>query len=197
MPRLVDPPAMSLRDARPADAEAIADVARASWHAAYDDLLGAEAVDHTVGRWYAPDSLRERLSRTAGRDDAVFLVADVDDEVIAFADAGPADADDPADAFFSRLYVHPRRWGEGVGTELTAAVCGRLREASYDSVWLEVFEANGVGRSFYESLGFERVGSVEETFGGTTLTTLHLRASLSTLLPDAGATPSDPSAEER
>ncbi|MFC7046016.1 hypothetical protein ACFQH6_11850 [Halobacteriaceae archaeon GCM10025711] len=39
------------------DAEAIQRVARDSWHAAYDAVLGAERVDETVSSWYDPERL--------------------------------------------------------------------------------------------------------------------------------------------
>lgn len=181
---------MEIRDAEPSDAAAIAAVARESWHAAYDDILGAETVESTVDEWYGDDSLREQIREAADAEGACFLVAD-DDGVVGFANAGPSrdwasDPDDP-DAFFSRLYVAPERWGEGVGTELTAHVVRRLREAGHERVWLEVFDENDRGRTFYESLGFERIGSVGETFAGTEVTTLHLAAPLADLVD---ATPS-------
>ena len=180
---------METRDATPADAREVAAVARASWHAAYDDLLGPDTVDRTVDEWYDTESLRAEIDEAA--DAACFLVAEADDEVVGFANAGPArdwesDPDDP-DAFFSRLYVAPDHWGEGLGSRLTARVADDLREAGHERIWLEVFEANGRAREFYESIGFERIGSVDETFGGTEVTTLHLSAPLSAVV---GATPS-------
>ncbi len=175
---------MQIRDARPADVDAIAAVARATWHAAYDDLLGPDTVEETVDSWYDPEPLREELRETAGSE-ACFLVAE-DDDVVGFATAGPARdrESDPAgrDAFFARLYVEPDRWGEGIGTELTAEVAERLRDAGHEAVWLEVFDGNERGRSFYESLGFERIGSASETFGGREVTTLHLSAPVSELV---------------
>lgn len=175
---------MDVRDARPEDAEVIATVARASWHAAYDDLLGPETVDATVAEWYATDSLRAEIRQIAEDHGGVFLVAVANDpaddgDVVGLANAVPASGDDPpADAFFSRLYVLPDNWGEGAGFDLTTAVRRRLLDVGHDSVWLEVFAENEVGRSFYEGLGFERFDAVDETMGGTTLTALHLRASL-------------------
>ena len=182
---------MGVRDARPADAKAVAEVARASWHAAYGEVLGTATVDRTVDEWYDTDSLRTEIDETSAADAACFLVAEVDDEVVGFANAGPArdwesDPDDP-DAFFSRLYVAPEHWGDGIGSELTARVADELRDAGHERVWLEVFETNERARGFYESIGFERIGSVEETFGGTGVTTLHLSAPLSSVV---GATPS-------
>ena len=182
---------MEISDATGADAEAVAALARASWHAAYDDLLGPETVEATVDEWYDTESLRAGIGETAAAEAACFLVAEDDGELVGYANAGPArdwesDPDEP-DAFFSRLYVAPEHWGEGVGTELTAAVARRLRDAGHERVWLEVFDANERGRGFYESVGFERIGSVTETFGDTDVTTLHLSAPLSDVVE---ATPS-------
>jgi ribosomal protein S18 acetylase RimI-like enzyme len=182
---------MRIRDATPSDTKAVAAVARTSWHAAYDDLFGPETVERTVDEWYDIESLRAGIDETGAADAACFLVAESDGEVAGFANAGPArdwenDPDDP-DAFFSRLYVAPERWGEGVGSRLTARIAEELREAGHERVWLEVFEANERGRRFYESVGFEQIGSVDETFGGTEVTTLHLSAPLSRVVT---ATPS-------
>ncbi|MFB6221782.1 MAG: N-acetyltransferase family protein [Halolamina sp.] len=184
---------MRVRDAAPADAEAVATVARASWHAAYDDLLGAETVAATVDRWYDPPSLRAEIaaadgaertgdSATSANGPSFFLVAEGDGEVVGFTNAGPSGENAPADAFISRLYVHPDRWGAGVGSALTGRVARRLRDAGYERVWLEVFAENDVGRGFYESRGFERVGSAAEQFGGAERRTLHLATELSALV---------------
>lgn len=182
---------MKLRDARPADAEAIAAVARASWHGAYDGLLGAETVDATVDRWYDPDSLRDAIrdAAVAGsdqNDESAFLVAERDGAVVGFANAGATDQREgdrePSDAFLSRLYVHPDHWSAGVGTALTARVARRLRDAGYERVWLEVFAENERAREFYGALGFERVGSEREQFGGTDVTTLHLETAVRALV---------------
>ncbi|GAB7093160.1 GNAT family N-acetyltransferase [Halolamina litorea] len=173
---------MEIRDAVPSDASTVAAVARESWHGAYDDLLGPETVARTVEEWYAPESIREEIGTAAAGGSACFLVAVDDGEVVGFTNGGAArdwasDPDDP-DAFLSRLYVAPGRWGEGIGTRLTAHLARRLRAAGHERVWLEVFAANERARAFYTSLGFTRIGHVTETFGGTDVATLHLAAPL-------------------
>lgn len=194
---------MDVRDATPADAEAITAVARASWHAAYDELLGAKTVDATVDSWYALESLRESIADAAGTDagtnagadvgtdpaangaESVFLVAERAGDVVGFTNAGPSrdgEWDPEIVAFLARLYVHPDYWGAGIGTALTARLARRLRDAGYDRVWLEVFAENEPGRRFYESLGFEQVRREQETFGGKDLTTLHLETTVDALV---------------
>jgi ribosomal protein S18 acetylase RimI-like enzyme len=181
---------MQIRDAEPGDADRITAVARASWHAAYDEVLGTETVDTVVDEWYDPDSLETQIRQTESSD-AAFLLGVDDGELLGFTSGGPAresetDPDAP-DAFLSRLYVHPDSWGEGLGSTLTGRLARHLRDAGYERVWLEVFEANARAYEFYEALGFEQVGAVTETFGGTDVTTTHLAADVSALVT---ATPS-------
>jgi ribosomal protein S18 acetylase RimI-like enzyme len=187
---------MELRDAMQADAEAVATVARASWHEAYDELVGAATVDSTVDRWYDPESLRKTIADAtevdseASDEQTVFLVAERDGEVVGFTNAGPApdsESGPDADAFLARLYVHPDCWGAGIGTGLAGRLARRLQDTGYERIWLEVFAENDPGREFYESLGFERVGSERETFGGTELTTLQLAMDVTALVAATAA----------
>ncbi len=140
---------MAVRAARPEDAPAVRRVARASWHAAHDHVLGADAVDVLLDRWYGVDDLRASIEGTS----SPMYVADVDGELVGFGQGG-ADEDGPADAVVSRIYVHPDRWGEGHGSGLLDRLFEALRTEGHDSVWLAVLADNEVGRSFYDAHGF-------------------------------------------
>jgi ribosomal protein S18 acetylase RimI-like enzyme len=156
----------TVRPAVPDDAAAVLDVARESWHAAYDDLLGPEAVEETVESWYDADS----LARHARDDGRPFLVADAD-SVVGFAEA-VWDADvsegegEPGLVHLSRLYVRPERWGEGVGTALLDRLVDGVRERGGTALRLEVFAENERAVAFYDAYGFERVErTTDERFG--------------------------------
>ena len=151
---------IDIRSAEPPDAEAIRTVARGSWHAVYDDILGPETVDRTVDDWYGLDSLR----RVIGDPEHVVSVAeDGGSEVIGFAHVGPQpEAETLAELY--RIYVLPVRWGEGVGSRLLADVTGRI--GGYDRLGLSVLAENEVGIAFYEREGFDRVGVEEIEFEG-------------------------------
>lgn len=156
---------MHIRPATPSDAETVREVAAESWHAAYDDFLGADAVAETVAEWYAVEGLERAIADAADSEDAVFLVAETDDgEDVGFAHAGPSHTD-PDHATLSRIYVRPERWDDGIGSAMIDRVESALVD-EYDRLELEVFAANEVGVSFYESLGFERVDEVHQEFGG-------------------------------
>ncbi|WP_132058122.1 GNAT family N-acetyltransferase [Halorussus amylolyticus] len=150
--------AFEIRDATPDDARAIRRIARASWHAAYDDILGEEAVDSVVDDWYGVEGLRESISR----DDARFLVADADAPV-GFAQAV---RDDDGPAWFPRIYVHPGRWGERIGSEMLAEIESWLRGGDQERLRLAVIADNEVGNAFYEKRGYEVVSETDEELFG-------------------------------
>ncbi|WP_254765843.1 GNAT family N-acetyltransferase [Salinilacihabitans rarus] len=145
-----------IRPATTDDAASIRDVARESWHAAYDAFLGEETVEETIDEWYARDQLRESIAD----DGARVFVAEGASTLVGFVHAGPA-REEPSVAHLVRLYVRPGMWGEGVGSALLERAETALREDGYDRLRLVVLADNEVGVSFYESRGFERIEARE------------------------------------
>lgn len=149
------PAGTTIRPATPDDAAAVRAVGRASWHEAYDDLLGPETVDETIDEWWDLPGLR----RAAEREDDVFLVAATPeaatDGIVGVAHAHP-DRGEAGVYELGRIYVHPDWLGEGLGTALLDEIRERLPDAT-DRLRLVVLAANEAGVSFYESSGFERV----------------------------------------
>lgn len=141
---------MEFREANPEDAEAIRRVARTAWHAVHDQIIGEEGVEKLLEKWYTIEGLEQSIAR----EDAPMVLAVADDEVIGFAQGHPTE-EGPADAIVGRIYVDPRHWGEGGGTELLTRLFDSLRADGCESVWLAVMDGNDVGRSFYEKNGFE------------------------------------------
>lgn len=141
---------MPIRPARPGDAPAVARVARAAWHAAYDDIIGPAAVDSQVEEWYAEADLRRSIS-----GDGPFYVAVENDAVVGFAQGVVTDE---GEAWLPRIYVAPEHWGSGHGSALLERVAGDLADRDPERLQLVVLADNDVGRFFYEGHGF----SVEE-----------------------------------
>ena len=71
---------MEVREATPEDAKAVQRVAQAAWHAAHEQIIGAEAVDELLDQWYDRDGLRERITR----DDAPMFLAVEEGGVVGF-----------------------------------------------------------------------------------------------------------------
>jgi ribosomal protein S18 acetylase RimI-like enzyme len=153
---LADSPPMSehtLRPAQPADVSGIQRVARAGWHAAYDDAMGPGTVDDCIDDWYD----RETVAGAIADDDIDYPVATLGDRVVGYASAGPTDDDRPGTvAGLYSIYVHPDRWGGGIGTAMFERCADRLRERGFERLCLRVIADNEVGISFYRTHGFER-----------------------------------------
>ncbi|MFC4448830.1 GNAT family N-acetyltransferase [Halorussus aquaticus] len=165
-------------DVRPATTGDVGDVrrvARESWHATYDDILGAEAVESVVDDWYDLFALRQSVER----EDGLFLVAeregdggDAETELIGFAQSvlGDEERADDAAAQLPRIYVHPDHWDEGVGSAMLDRVEAWAADRGAERLRLLVLADNEVGNAFYERRGYRAVGERESEFEGETVT---------------------------
>lgn len=141
---------MGFREATLDDIDSIQRVARASWHKAHGPILGEDAVEELLVRWYSRDGLKESIRR----EDATMFLAIDDSEVVGFTQGGPTE-DGPADAAVGAIYVLPEYWGEGLGTELLDRLFDIFRTDDHESVWLTVMANNEIGRSFYNKHCFD------------------------------------------
>lgn len=159
----------AVRQATVDDIWAVHEIARESWHAAYDDVLGPDTVDDVVDDWYTIGDLESAITDTERRDDAAFLVTETASNAVSADESGCRSAptldgfahavpwpEDTAVAFLARLYVRPAVWNEGIGTALLEAVETGVA-AGFDRVRLAVLADNEIGISFSESRGFDRV----------------------------------------
>jgi ribosomal protein S18 acetylase RimI-like enzyme len=158
---------VTVRDARPEDAEAIARVATASWRDTYRDIFDPAFIDEFLATNYAPEALAAAALRAESRDDTQFLVAERDGEIVAYAHYGVGERGPE----LWRIYADPAHYGTGAGSALLDELESRL---DADSYVLDVHSRNERGRAFYERRGFVIVG------GGATLDCdLTLRRTLS------------------
>jgi ribosomal protein S18 acetylase RimI-like enzyme len=147
---------MDVREATAGDVQAVQRVARAAWHAAHAEIAGEAVVEEFLDEYYSTERLREDVASQS----RLFLVAedvrDGGDGVVGFALA--LRSDDEPDVFaLGRIYVHPDRWGEGIGSRLLDRVEGHVRAREGSRLRLGVMAENERAVGFYESRGFERV----------------------------------------
>ena len=159
---------MIVRDATAADADAIEHVARASWTDAYRDIFDAAYIEDFLGHAYATDALASAAERAAEHDDAHFLVAERNGELVAFAQFGSG----PRGPELFRIYAHPTAYGSGAGSALLSELHRRLGQV--ESYVLDVHPDNERGRTFYDRNGFVIAG-----LGATPDCHLMLRRTLS------------------
>lgn len=149
--RAVSP--ISVRDAKPEDAERIAAVARASWSDTYRDIFEPAFIEDFLARAYDVDRLAEGAERAARRDDQHFLVAERDGEIVAYAQYGVG----PRGPELFRIYADPAHYGAGAGHALLTELHRRL-QGTVDGYVLDVHSRNARGRAFYDRHGFVVVG---------------------------------------
>ena len=153
---------LAVRDARPDDADAIARVARASWADTYRDIFEPAFIEDFLARNYAVDALGGVAERAALRDDAHFLVAERDGEVVAFAHYGVGHRGPE----LFRIYADPAHYRTGAGSALLDDLERRIDVHAYVA---EVHARNVRGRAFYDRRGFVIVGSGTFIEGDLTL----------------------------
>ena len=149
---------VSVRPARPEDAERVARVQLLTWRTAYADLLPPEALDvpevQAAALWLgaveSPPSPRHRL-----------LVAFERDELVGFAASGPAgddDVDGETTVELLTLLVEPR-WGRrGHGSRLVAASVDHWRPDGFTTAVAWAWERDPATRAFLKGSGWEPDG---------------------------------------
>jgi ribosomal protein S18 acetylase RimI-like enzyme len=179
---------LTVRDARPDEARAIAEVHVVSWRAAYRGLLPAEVLDGI-----SVDG-RERMWAGILRDPAprrAVLVAAEEAKVLGFAALGPSRvaelaveagttegiAEGTVEATTAEtgieietgevyaLYLHPDHWGTGLGARLHTAGLRRLREYGFASAVLWVLAGNERALAFYRRAGWTEDGGTKLDHG--------------------------------
>lgn len=140
---------LTVRPAMKRDTDAIQQVASASWQAAHTPLIGAETAQAFFDQEYGEAQIRSKIVDDAG----IFKLAVDADGVVGFVTAAPLDQS-PHVFGLSWLYVHPDRWGEGIGTQLHTTVERAIERRGGERIRLGVLAANERAIRFYEAAGY-------------------------------------------
>lgn len=140
----------------------------------------------------APDDLNhymrqafnvEQISAELAADDAVFLIASINDKpagyaklIIGSSEVGVA-AENPIE--LSRLYSHQEYLGKGVGQNLMDACFSLATAHNHDVMWLGVWEFNPRAQAFYRKNGFREIGRHTFQLGSDPQTDLLMQRELS------------------
>lgn len=147
--------AVRVRDALPADAAAIARVAREVWPATYAGLLDDAFIELVLTRTYEATALSGTIAAAGEDPGSHFLVAEDREEIVGYLHYGPG-AGGPE---LHRLYVLPARTREGTGAALLAELNRRLAPGT---AYVALVHAGNDGAlRFYAREGFSRAGRVD------------------------------------
>ena len=153
---------VEVRDATPADAQAIAIVHVASWRAAYEGLLPAAilaslSVSAREQMWSQALSVPPPHTR--------IVVATIATRTVGFAATGPplrpADGADPSLGDLYALYLDPHVWGRGIGARLHAAALDGLRRCGFTDAGLWILDGNERALRFYTRHGWTDTGRTQ------------------------------------
>jgi GNAT superfamily N-acetyltransferase len=168
---------MRIRQAEPADAEAIAVIHVRAWQTAYRGLIPQGYLD-ALDSGERQCVWRRRLAETHWPKSGT-LVAETDGHVIGFARlcATRDEDEDPATVGeIAAIYLTTEIWGTGVGRRLMSAALETLARAGYREATLWVLETNARARRFYEAGGWRGDGAVrQDEVDGVLLTDLRYR----------------------
>jgi len=142
--RLPRAPRSLIREARPDEAGALAEIQRDASVSAFGHIFPPERYPYPL------DEVRARWSSAVADPEITVLVAEVDGERAGVAGCRAE--------WLDGLYVHHQYWGHGVGRALHDEVLDRLRAGGSLRCHLWVLEANDRARQFYERLGWRENG---------------------------------------
>jgi GNAT superfamily N-acetyltransferase len=120
-----------------------------------DDFLDGLDVQKRMTMWRA---------WTQDLDKIIFVAEDTEANIVGFSALGPSRDPDgnPDTAEVSAIYVHPEKWGKGIGRTLLSTSLGEVRKRTFGLLTLWVLEANQRARYFYESFGFLQDGAIKD-----------------------------------
>ena len=144
--------ALTLRDARQADAAAICLI----YNQGIEDRVATLETELRT-----PEERREWLAARGPRHPV--LVAEAADSVVAWASLNPFSARRAYDTVADLSIYVERGWrGKGVGRELLAGTIERARALAYHKMVLAALASNAPGEALYRRAGFSRVGVYRE-----------------------------------
>lgn len=158
---------ITVRPPRLSDVERLAVVNVETWRHAYAGLVVQEHLDSMDLAEYV-DRWRSNIThRVQGR---IFLVAESDTEVAAYAIGGPyrpqSEADDTPDTAglgeVYAVYTDPAMQGRGLGRAVHDALLQRLREEGYAGAALWVLRDNVRSRTWYERQRWRSDGATSD-----------------------------------
>ena len=150
---------MRIRNAVPADAEAVRDV---HYHSIKE--LGTEPYSQEQVDAWARGCESADYTAAIEAEKVEFVVADNDDTVVAFGSlklTPPAGYEVDVDAEVTGVYVHPSVARQGIGTRIYTELERRARTSGVQMLGLSA-SLNAV--PFYEAHGYERVREYTHEF---------------------------------
>lgn len=136
-------PEPTIRDADEGDIQAICGFGEAYIRPHYTPLIGADAADRQVRRWWNETEIGDAVALGA------VVIAELDGRIVGVGQRGR----DGINHAIYKLYVHPEHRGRGLGPRLISSLVRQLPEG-VDEMYIEHVAANERAGKFYEREGY-------------------------------------------
>jgi diamine N-acetyltransferase len=151
---------LKIRRATTDDAEVLAQIGRQSFYEAFAEHPKNHPDDMKI---YMDESFSiENLKKELSDADAIFFVAELENEIIGYAKLQQNSREDCVSGEnpleLNRLYALDRHIGKGIGKALMLECLEFAETNQHDVFWLGVWEFNFRAQKFYEKFGFEKCG---------------------------------------
>jgi GNAT superfamily N-acetyltransferase len=159
---------MTVREARPADAPALAAAHVEAWQATYRGMLPDAYLESLTAHDRLP-WWQDRLAAPERPGSTVLVAEDSGGTVCGFGSLWPSPNLPSGTVELPQIYLVPRAWGQGLGRLLMAGLLTRAEGAGFSAVVLWVHPGNSRARRFYEAGGWGPTGAdrSEEVWGVT------------------------------
>ena len=144
------PDGLLIRLVTQADLPQVAQVARITWDATYNQTIAPENRREFLDRSYQPENLADAV----GASNQWFYVADLNQAVIGFGHFLQRYHPSQRRAELVRLYVLPEHQNKGIGSAILKTGFAALAQAQIEQCFVSVQASNASARSFYEKHGF-------------------------------------------
>jgi len=156
---------MIIRAAREEDAIAMGQVMVATYLAAHQGQMPAEAWAKRAEEWTPEVSARgwartlREIASGERPQDCIDVAVDEGGAIVGLAMGGPANVEEfPQTGAVYALYVSTRHQGQGLGRRLVQAVAADLAQKGMTALQIGCLAANAPARRFYEAIGGRLVG---------------------------------------
>lgn len=153
---------ITLRDATPADTDALSDLKRTSFCAKFAHLYAPDDLERFLRESYAPEVVAAEIADPT----RIHRLAVEGERLVGYCKLGwPSPyarfSDARSPIALLQLYTHAEHTGRGIGSLLMDWTLGFCREREADALQLSVFVENQGAQRFYLRNGFEKVGDVD------------------------------------
>ncbi len=128
------------------------------WREHYTPIIGAEQVEYMLTNFHSPEAIKRDIDQPEWH---YYFIHHQNDAVGYIGYKLQADA-----LFLSKLYLHSKARGLGLGRKAMEFVLEKAKAARLDKVSLTVNKYNHGSIHAYEKMGFEKVEEIVVDIGG-------------------------------